>query len=104
MPTLVSIQPNQKELAAFERLVSRSSSVFSAQEFVDSWSAEYGKELSTAELTEILRYYESPTGKKDVSASKAAMARFSRWATQEGHARTTSLISDFAAELKAARQ
>ena len=97
-------QSNPKEIAAFERLVSRANSVFTAQEFVDAWSAEYGKELSTSELTEILHYYESPTGRKDVAASKAAMVRFSQWAAQQGQARSASLISDFAAELKAARE
>lgn len=96
-------QPTPKAVTAFERLVVRSAEIFTAQELVDAWSAEYGRELSTSDLTSILAYYESPIGKKDVSASKAAMARFSQWATQQGLARSSTLLTEFISELKAAQ-
>lgn len=97
-------QPNDRERAAFERLVVRSSAIFTPDELVRAWAAEYGKELTTQELSLVLRYYESPIGRKDVAASKSALTRFSTWAAEQGQARTSALIADFAEELKSARQ
>jgi len=96
--------PNPRELAALERFVARCAELFSAREVVAAWVSHYGQDLSIQDLQEILRYYESPTGRKDARATKAAFPAFSAWMAQQGEARSTALISDFIAELRAARQ
>jgi len=97
-------QPDQKEQAAFKRFESRNANMFSSKEIVAAWTARYGHEMSIQELEEVLRYYESPVGRKDVAANQEAMPGFSNWMARETDSRTTSLAADFIAELKAARQ
>jgi hypothetical protein len=97
-------EPNERERQAFERLIARSSELFTSRELVAAWVAEYGQGLTNEDLEGILKYYLSPIGKKDVAASKMAMVRFSTWMSEQGQQRSGSLISSFAAELKAARQ
>jgi hypothetical protein len=97
-------EPSDRERQAFERLVSRSSNMFSAKELVAVWVAEYGKDLSVQELNAMLKYYLSPIGRKDVAASKMGMVMFSKWMAEQAQQRTADLISTFASELKAAQQ
>jgi len=94
-------QPTARQRAALERLAIRSAVIFSAQELVAAWSAQYGKELSLDDLLEILRYYESPVGRRDVAASKTAMSAFTQWVAQESQVRASVILADFASELKA---
>lgn len=93
---------NDRARKALERFVSRSAQLFSAQELVGAWSADYGKGLSVTDLQGILSYYESPIGKKDVAASKAALVSFSNWMNERAQSRLTPLLNDYLKELKAA--
>jgi len=97
-------QPNPKEQAAFKRFETRNANMFTSKEIVAAWTAHYGREMSIQDLEDVLRYWESTVGRKDVAAMKAAMPGFSNWVAQETHSRSTSLVADFIAELKAARQ
>jgi hypothetical protein len=97
------MQPNAKEKAAFERFLAKAPTVFSATEITSMWTANYGKDLSVQELQGILKYYDSPIGRKDVAASKAAMISFSTWMNQEAQVRSTTLIKEMLQELQAAR-
>jgi hypothetical protein len=97
------MQPNAKEKAALEQFLAKAPTVFSATEITNTWTATYGKDLSVPELQDILKYYDSPIGRKDVAASKAAMISFSIWMNQEAQVRATSLIKEMLQELKAAR-
>ncbi len=89
-----------KEKAAFERFVSRAAKALSAKELSDKWVASYGTDLSTSDLQEILKYYPSPIGKKDVAATKAAMKVFSAWLNTESQARTNLLVAELMKDLQ----
>ena len=97
-------QANPKEKAALDKLAVRSGEMFSGREIAAAWVASYGKELSVQDLQAILSYYESPIGRKDVAANKAAMPAFSSWMAKEAQGRTTSLLREFLSELQAARK
>jgi len=91
---------SDRQRAAFERLLVRGSEMFSGAELTNAWVSQYGRELSLGDLSEILRYYESPVGRKDVAASKLAMTGFSQWLIAESQRRTTELLSAFVRELR----
>ncbi len=95
---------NAKEKAALERLVAKTTEMFSGKEVAAAWVTHYGKELSLQDLKAILAYYESPIGRKDVAATKLAMPAFSSWMAQETQTRATSLLTEFVSELQAARK
>ena len=97
-------QPNAKHKAAFERFVAKASTVFSPKEITAAWVGAYGKDLSDQELREVLKYYQSGIGQKDVAASKAAMVTYSTWINQEAQARVAPLLKVFVQELQAAQK
>lgn len=97
-------QANAKHKAAFERFITKVSTVFSPKEITEAWVSAYGKDLSDQELQEVLKYYQSPIGQKDVAASKAAMVTYSTWINQESQTRVTPLLKSFVQELQAAQK
>lgn len=94
--------PNPKLERIFTNYIERCALMFSAKELVDTWASFYGNGLSDKELDEILAYYKSPTGKKDVLASQAAMSSFSQLMAVEGQKRLNASIGQLMAEMKAA--
>ncbi|MBL8469413.1 DUF2059 domain-containing protein [Methyloversatilis discipulorum] len=95
-------QENPKLENVFTQYLQRCAAMFSAQELVETWSSFYGKDLSEADLDNILAYYTSPAGKKDVSASKSAMVRFSQTISRESQARMNESIEQFMSDLRSA--
>jgi hypothetical protein len=49
---------------------------WTAQDLVGTWAKYYGPELSDEELDQILQYYRSPVGQKEVTASREAMVGY----------------------------
>lgn len=66
--------PKLKEI--FRRFMERGAGILTADELLGIVASHYGKNLSDRELDEILAYYKSPIGQKDVSSTKAAMEGF----------------------------
>ena len=90
-----------KQKAAFDKFVARSSEMFSGKEITAAWASQYGRDLSTQDLQDILRYYASPLGQRELASVKAAMPAFMQWMSAESQARGTVLIQEFIAELRA---
>lgn len=97
-------QENPKLEAVFSRYIERCSTMFTAKEFVETWSRFYGNNLSEAELDKILAYYKSSVGKKDVAASQAAMVGFSQVMSAESQKRMNDSIGQLMADLKEAME
>ena len=89
-----------REKAAFDKFLARSAQMFSAKELAAKWVASYGADLSVSDLREILKHYESPIGKKEVAANKAAMATFSVWMNREAQSRAEVLIAGLMNDLQ----
>lgn len=88
--------------AVHERFLASAGTMFSAKEVVDSWSASYGKDLTEAEVDKILAYYMSPTGRKDIAASKAAMTEMGETLSTETEKRMFALLEQFKKDMDAA--
>ena len=86
----------------FRRYMERCATMFSARELVDVWSQDYGRGLSDAELDQILAFYRSSAGKKDVAASHAAMAAFAQKTASLGQARLDASLGQLMQELREA--
>jgi hypothetical protein len=97
-------QENTKFEQVFTQYIERCSTMFTAKEFVETWSRFYGKNLSEVELEKILAYYKSSAGKKDVAASQAAMVGFSQVMGAESQKRMNDSIGQLMADLKAAME
>lgn len=97
-------QEDTKFEQVFTQYIERCSTMFTAKEFVETWSRFYGKDLSEPELEKILAYYKSSAGKKDVAASQAAMVGFSQVMGAESQKRMNDSIGQLMADLKAAME
>lgn len=49
---------------------------WTARDIVDVWGKYYGEKFSDAELDQLLKYYRSPLGQKDVIASREALVPY----------------------------
>jgi hypothetical protein len=94
--------PDPRAVAALERFLERSSRTFVVQEYIDQWARHYGAQLSDDELRQVLDYYQSPVGRKDVAATQVAMAAFSSWLSAESRSRTLALMAELGQELERA--
>ncbi len=95
-------QENEKLEQVFTKYLERCAAMFSARELVAMWASFYGRDLSDGDLDDILAYYRSPAGKKDVRASQTAMAGFSQAVNAETQKRLNGSIGQLIADLKSA--
>ncbi len=93
-------QQSPKVEQAIRRYMERCATMISAKELVDTWAAFYGKNLSDAELDQVLAYYQSPVGRKDVLATQVAMAGFSQKINTLGQERMNVSIGQLMSELR----
>ncbi len=89
-----------EQRGVLNRFMDRTATMFSGKELADRWKADYGKELSVEDLQQIVAYYESPLGQRDVGASKATLEAFTNWMNKEGQDRSTVLIQELSQELQ----
>ena len=95
-------QQNPQLEQVFRDYLERSATMFSAKELVDTWSTFYGENLSESELDQVLAYYKSPVGRKDVIANQLAMPRFGEFMRTQQQKRMNASIGQFMAEVKSA--
>ena len=58
---------------AFEEFMKALEPTWTAQDIVDVWAKAYGTHFTDQELDQLVEYYTSPLGKKDVMATQAAL-------------------------------
>jgi hypothetical protein len=72
-----------------------------ADDLVALWSRLYGRDLSNDDLDQILAYYTSSVGRKDVAASHSAMAEFAATTGAEAQRRIRAAAEQLTTDLKA---
>lgn len=83
------------------RFAEKASMIYSAKEYVDIWSRYYGQEMSEADIDQMLTYYRSPLGRRDMRATQTAMTTFTDVIGKESQIRLTALTENMMKELKA---
>lgn len=77
---LASLNPPEEFQGKFRQaaaeFVEAAQAPWTAQEIVEVWSKYYGAKFSDEELDQLLAYYRSPLGQKDVAASHAALGPY----------------------------
>lgn len=84
-----------KQRAALDRFLGSLPTVLTGHELTEVWLSSYGRDLSEADLRGILRYYQSPLGRKDTAAMRAATPALTRWMAEETRRRVTPLVQQF---------
>ena len=61
---------------AFDEYMKALESPWGPQELVDVWADRYGRHFTDNELDQLVAFYTSPLGRKEVAASQAALPQF----------------------------
>jgi hypothetical protein len=78
--------------AARERFETSRAEIFTRDELLAHWVESYGKNLATEDIAAMVAYYESPVGRKDMTAAQAAKTELARWTQQERVRRSANLV------------
>jgi len=84
----------------FARYMEKGASRWKAEELVAIWSRHYGENLSNDELDQIIAFYKSPIGQKDIDATRAATLAYTTEVTASAQARIQDAVKQLAAELR----
>jgi hypothetical protein len=91
---------SEKSKEIFIRFMTKTSEMISVSEMTNRWISYYGTQLSDKDLKDILAYYKTETGKKDIAATRAAMTPFIAWLLQESQKRGEQLMAEFIQEME----
>jgi hypothetical protein len=91
---------SEKSKEIFIRFITKTSEMISVSEMMNRWISYYGTQLSDKDLKDILAYYKTETGKKDVAATRAAMTPFTAWFLEESQRRGEKLLAEFIREME----
>jgi hypothetical protein len=91
---------SEKSREVFMRLMRKSSEMISVSEMTNRWISHYGTNLSEQDLKDILTYYKTEIGQKDIAATQAAMKPFTAWLLLESQKRGEQLMAEFIKEME----
>jgi hypothetical protein len=96
----VGEKESEKSREVFMRFMRKSSEMISVSEMTNRWISHYGTNLSEQDLKDILTYYKTEIGKKDIAATQVAMKPFTAWLLFESQKRGEQLMTEFIKEME----
>jgi hypothetical protein len=100
MMASVGEKESKKSREIFMRLMSKSSEMIAVSEMTNRWISHYGTNLSDQDLKNILAYYKTEIGRKDIAATQLAMKPFTAWLLSESQKRGEQLTVEFMQEME----
>ena len=86
--------------SAFSNFIGKLQAPWGAGEIVNVWARYYGKHFNETELDQLIAFYTSPLGEKEVAASKSALPEFTTHFQKLGQPIFTQATQDYIKELK----
>jgi hypothetical protein len=96
----LSAEQTEAMRVASQRFSESCAAGFDVEGAVASWGQLYAATLTDEELAEILKYYTSPIGQKDIAATKAAMPLWQAHLASKSTELMKVAIDEYAAELR----
>lgn len=90
----------KKMTKTFLAYMKKVESPWTSDKIVKVWVKYYGANFSEQELDQLIQFYSSPLGKKDVNESKKAMASFSQEFQEKGDKIRIKALSEYVTDLK----
>lgn len=87
-------------LRAWQEFVAALEMPWTAQDFVDVWAKFYGAAFSDSELDQLLAFYRSPLGKKEVAASQKALPELSAYLAEQSKPVVDRAMAKYISDLK----
>ncbi len=102
---LAQVDPNDKFKSQFkaasEKLLKKLQLPWGENEIITAWGDYYGKNFSEDELEQLIEFYSSPLGKKEVSSTKLAILEFTKHFQKLSKPIFKSAMEEYVEELKA---
>ncbi|MCK5871399.1 MAG: DUF2059 domain-containing protein [Methylococcales bacterium] len=95
-----SADMQKKLITTFKVYMEKVESPWTSAKIIKVWAKYYGTNFSEAELDQLIVFYSSPLGKKDVSESKKAMEKFSQEFQEKGDKIRSKAFGEYVTELK----
>lgn len=90
----------QKFKAASENFITKTESPWSPEKIVEVWAGYYGPEFTEAELDQLIEFYTSPLGQKDISVTRSSMDKFSKYFQEAGQPIVEKATAEYIQEMK----
>ena len=101
---MIQLNPSQefqeRFSTAFKKFIEKIATPYSAEKIVGVWAKYYGNEFTNEELDELIKFYTSKIGKKEISASKIAITKFTEHFQKLNEPLMKSAMQEYIAELK----
>ena len=85
---------------AFSSFVGKMQGNWTAQEIVEIWARFYGPKFTDDELDELIAFYTSEIGQKDIKASKETLVEFTQYFQAESKPIMEKALNEYIEELK----
>lgn len=101
---MTQLNPNPEFKArftsAFQGFIKKVSNQYTADQIVEVWAKYYGKEFSNEELDQLIEFYTSKIGKKEIEASKIALVNFTNHFQKLNEPFLKNVMQEYITELK----
>lgn len=98
------ITPNEeyknKLKSVFDALMKKMKTPWGEKEIIKVWTEYYGKQFSDEELKQLIAFYNSPIGKKEVSSTRVALVAFTKHFQKLGEPVFKGALENYIKELK----
>ncbi|MET1080495.1 MAG: DUF2059 domain-containing protein [Pseudomonas sp.] len=85
---------------AADTFIKKTEAPWTPEKIVDVWAGFYGPEFTETELDQLIAFYRSPLGQKDIRASRKAVDNFSKYFQEASQPILEKATSDFVEELQ----
>jgi hypothetical protein len=103
---LSQLNPNKEFRERFDKaymgFIAKLQDNWTAQQIVDVWAKLYGARFTDQELNQLISFYTSEIGKKDIQATKETMIEFTRHFQKESRPIMEKALNEYIKELRLA--
>jgi len=100
------LNPNKKYKdrfkKAFTTFMGKMQGNWTAQQIVEVWAKFYGPKFTNSELDQLISFYTSEIGQKDIKASKVALIEFTQYFQSESKPIMEKALKEYISELRVA--
>ncbi len=101
---LSQLNPNEEYRNRFEgafmKFMDKMQGNWTAKQIVDVWASYYGPRFTEAELDQLIEFYTSDIGRKDVQATKETMVDFTQYFQREYQPIMSAALNEYIQDLK----
>lgn len=86
---------------AYEKFLTNASPSWTVEVAISAYARFYGEQLSESDVDQIVAFYESPVGQKDISADRSAFPKWTAFLAEKNEAAQKKATDAFIADVKA---